>query len=352
MKKLLTLALVVLLALSCLAPAALAETYIISNSAVIVPDGYEVTVVGADAINIKRDDGAEVEISAISLPMIGIPAGMFSEEELLVGLGLETMNIYPMKGEMVSIGGRKCIIGEGIVNNEGGTVYLAQAMLFQCDDMVLITAGSLKDECRAWVEESVEWIVPASEVQDAITVSNNPSIAVQMEDGTWALPDYGVHIALTEDDCNILTTDTPEDSKSFQRIGISKEILDFMFVSGEDDMFFVPLGGDLMEMVVELRVGDGDQYNGITLRDLPADERENQMKMLARVTPSGEYEVFETENGLYCVFDWTLSGDGDRIYTTIHKGVLYEFDVVRSDAPLTDADIAFLEMVINAVEYA
>lgn len=353
MKKLLTLALALMLALACLAPAAVAESYTIGGVGVNVPDGMEASRENAMTITVWCDDGSGIQISSFSMEEAGIDSALldsFGEEMLLEVLGEGIMAEVGISGETEYISGRCCHYGIGEVDAGYTMITMLVGLTLFEDNFVIFMIHGEEAGLEAWLTEAIGWIgTPAKQSDLGLLEDKLGNVRIQ-KDGTWYLPGYGVRVTLTDADCNILTVTMSEKSPSLSRLGISWKTAVAQVNSGGADMTFVPLDArDFPNFVVDFSVTEDGSLGDISLKGMKPMGLE--ACMLALVPEGVEYEVFETDTAVFCVYDWNIGNVDTRTYVTIHQGNIYEFEMRRLYSPITADDIAFAEMVVRATEF-
>ena len=228
-----------------------------------------------------------------------------------------------------------------------GASAVIAIMQYDNDFWVLICLEG-KNLTASSVFEEVYGSISVAESMDDDTGLNSTQVQYNENDG-YTISEIPAIVHLDDQEINIYTQNTPEDSLTMQRTDVDKATMDWYVGAQNAKMIITYPNITAQEFRIEIRVKD-EQYSGAPSWDeLNETELSIVMHMLYKdqISP---YEVYKTDTATFTVFKMSSDKDGLR-YATVKNGDMIYVHMERNNGALTDEDDALLKRVVDSMEF-
>ena len=230
--------------------------------------------------------------------------------------------------------------------------YCAIAYLMNRQELWIVLCGS-SDKAIA-ESDLIEALSHTSSLLSMDGDQNKSTSENKTDTSSWSdtgllIEQVPMRVHISENDLNIFTLDTSEDSISYQRLPAGEstiytrmKLLDASLIVSRPYMPY-------HDFYVMVRIKD-DKYKGmISWRE--ASEKDIDVLIHTMFDPKLiDYSLYYTDSGVFAELNLTFEQDSLR-YATIHNGDMIYIQGKSGHGPLTDEDIALVRQVVDSIEF-
>lgn len=201
---------------------------------------------------------------------------------------------------------------------------------------------------------SEELIQTAKAFVDCLTILDEPvQLTTEKEDqyinGRYYLSAGPFMANIDEKAFYVLSKNTPENSSTFKHLKIkNKEEADRLVARLQLDLYIVPKEKPDTDVIIAVRIKD-KKYEEIGSFSLLYEQYgDTIMETLVAGFGATQYEIYEKNGFVYCLFDVAIDGIYQKRYATIEDGDMIYIWAEKNE-PLTEMEMEYLRCIVDSI---